>query len=51
MGKCTLILGGIRSGKSGFAEDLVKDKVTPVIYLATGQQTDFEMSQRIQIHQ
>ena len=51
MGKCTLILGGIRSGKSGFAENLVKNKVTSVIYLATGQQTDVEMSQRIQIHQ
>ena len=51
MGKSTLILGGIKSGKSVFAETLVKDKTGSTIYLATGQPSDGEMKHRIDAHQ
>ncbi|KPH64523.1 adenosylcobinamide kinase [Pseudoalteromonas porphyrae] len=47
----TLILGGARSGKSRFAEQLAQQSNKPVIYLATGQAHDVEMQTRIKHHQ
>ncbi|MGS0495954.1 bifunctional adenosylcobinamide kinase/adenosylcobinamide-phosphate guanylyltransferase [Pseudoalteromonas sp. S1727] len=47
----TLILGGARSGKSRFAEQLAQQTNKPVIYLATGQAHDKEMQARIKHHQ
>ncbi|MEH6526317.1 MAG: bifunctional adenosylcobinamide kinase/adenosylcobinamide-phosphate guanylyltransferase [Sneathiella sp.] len=46
----TLILGGARSGKSRFAEDLVIQTALPRIYLATAQAYDEEMTSRISNH-
>ena len=46
----TFILGGARSGKSTFAEQLAEQCSSPV-YLATGQAFDDEMRQRINEHQ
>ena len=44
-----LILGGARSGKSRFAEQLVEQAKQP-IYIATAQAKDSEMAQRIAAH-
>ena len=49
--KHTLILGGARSGKSRFAEQLAINSNKTVIYLATGQARDSEMQARIAHHQ
>ncbi len=46
----TLVLGGIRSGKSAFAEKLVRDLDRPTLYVATGQPTDPDMERRISLH-
>jgi adenosylcobinamide kinase/adenosylcobinamide-phosphate guanylyltransferase len=47
----TLILGGVRSGKSQLAEDLANQQPADVIYIATATAGDAEMSARIQQHQ
>ncbi|MDW7673770.1 MAG: bifunctional adenosylcobinamide kinase/adenosylcobinamide-phosphate guanylyltransferase [Bacillota bacterium] len=46
-----LITGGVRSGKSLFAEELVKKAGREVVYIATAQSKDKEMEQRIRLHQ
>ncbi len=46
----TLILGGARSGKSNYAEELVKKTEGRVLYVATAQALDAEMENRIRVH-
>ncbi|MEH6402140.1 MAG: bifunctional adenosylcobinamide kinase/adenosylcobinamide-phosphate guanylyltransferase, partial [Sneathiella sp.] len=49
--KTTLLLGGARSGKSAFAEDLAVKCGLKRFYLATGRAYDGEMEDRISKHQ
>jgi adenosylcobinamide kinase/adenosylcobinamide-phosphate guanylyltransferase len=52
MGQLIMILGGVRSGKSSFAEALAKQLGDEdVVYLATAESCDEEMSDRIARHQ
>lgn len=50
MGQAVLVLGGARSGKSGFAEQLGDALPGQHIYIATAQAFDDEMTQRIARH-
>lgn len=47
----TLILGGARSGKSRYAEQLALQSQKTVVYIATAQAQDAEMQTRIAHHQ
>ncbi len=47
----TLILGGARSGKSAYAEQLATDSNLEVTYIATAQVYDAEFQARVQHHQ
>jgi len=47
----TLILGGARSGKSTFAQELALRSAAPVLFVATAAPGDEEMRQRIIKHQ
>jgi adenosylcobinamide kinase/adenosylcobinamide-phosphate guanylyltransferase len=47
----TLVLGGARSGKSRYAEQLASNSELPVLYIATATALDEEMSARIAHHQ
>lgn len=51
MGKCILVTGGARSGKSSFSEELAKSYGTKVLYIATAVAFDKEMKDRIRKHQ
>jgi adenosylcobinamide kinase/adenosylcobinamide-phosphate guanylyltransferase len=47
----TIIIGGARSGKSKYAEELAAKNNLPVSYVATATALDSEMEARIQHHQ
>ena len=49
-GELTLILGGARSGKSSYAQDLAMNISGKVIYVATAEARDEEMKERIAVH-
>ena len=51
MGKLTFILGGARSGKSTFAQQLATEGGGQVVFIATAQAGDPEMAARISAHQ
>ncbi len=52
MAKIALILGGVRSGKSRFAQDLAQRLGgDAVLFVATAEAGDGEMARRIRIHQ
>lgn len=46
-----LILGGARSGKSRFAEERALASGKALVYLATAETRDREMSERVKLHQ
>jgi adenosylcobinamide kinase/adenosylcobinamide-phosphate guanylyltransferase len=46
----TLVLGGVRSGKSRFAEALATKSGLPVTYIATAMPGDAEMHRRVEAH-
>ena len=46
-----LVLGGARSGKTGFAERLAMRAGERPLYLATAQALDAEMRDRVLLHQ
>lgn len=50
MSRLTLVLGGARSGKSRFAEQLAATHGGPRTYIATAEPFDDEMRQRIARH-
>jgi adenosylcobinamide kinase/adenosylcobinamide-phosphate guanylyltransferase len=50
MAKIYLILGGARSGKSSFGEELASSLPGKTGYLATAKITDKEMEKRVDIH-
>lgn len=50
MSKCILITGGIRSGKSRFAQELAKKAGGKVLFVATAEGRDEEMKERIEKH-
>lgn len=51
MAKITLVLGGVRSGKSRFAENLVITSGKNPVYLATAEFVDADLQCRIEEHQ
>ena len=51
MGGHVLVLGGARSGQTGFAEKLAMRAGDKPLYLATAQALDAEMRERVKLHQ
>jgi len=51
MGRMTLLLGGARSGKSRYAQEWAEQRGGNVLFIATAQSLDDEMSDRIRRHQ
>ncbi len=49
--KVILVLGGARSGKSLYAQQLATKLGDRVLFIATGTPTDEEMRRRIELHQ
>lgn len=45
-----LVLGGSRSGKSAYAEELLRPLEPPYVYVATAQVRDEEMRERVEHH-
>ncbi len=45
-----LVTGGMRSGKSSYVENRLKEEVE-ILYIATGLITDDEMKERVRLHQ
>lgn len=50
-GQITLVLGGTRSGKSSFAQSLAEESDRQLVYIATAEAFDEEMTDRIARHQ
>jgi adenosylcobinamide kinase/adenosylcobinamide-phosphate guanylyltransferase len=50
MGKLILVTGGARSGKSSFAEDMIRSLGDNILYIATATGFDDEMKERISRH-
>lgn len=46
----TLLLGGVRSGKSRYAIELARELALPVTLIVTAAELDEEMAQRIEAH-
>ncbi len=51
MKELVLVLGGVRAGKSQFAQRLAQEKGGAVLFVATAEARDEEMAQRIRLHQ
>ncbi len=51
MGRLVFIIGGARSGKSIYAQQLAQKTSNKVAFIATAEALDGEMAQRIQSHQ
>lgn len=49
-GKLVFVTGGIRSGKSAFAEKITAELGQTIIYVATSEALDDEMKLRVQLH-
>ncbi len=50
MKKVILVIGGARSGKSFFAQELARKTEVPVLFVATADAGDKDMQQRIENH-
>lgn len=50
VGKFVLVLGGARSGKSRYAQELAAQSGLPVLFVATATAGDDEMRRRIEVH-
>lgn len=50
MGRLIFILGGVRSGKSGYALKLAGNKETKRAFIGTAEPFDEEMQRRIRLH-
>lgn len=48
--KLILVLGGARSGKSAFAQQLAQQKAEAVLFIATAEAGDSEMMERVEHH-
>ena len=50
MGNVTLLIGGVRSGKSSFAVEMGRKHDGDVVFIATAEPFDDDMRQRIARH-